>query len=136
MFVTWASLAPNASSHVRPSGFKASDPTAYPAASWTIYDTIIRDATARGIGIDLTLTSPGPAWATAPGAPPGPTGVWKPSAPDFGAFVQAVATRYSGSYNPYSFNSGSYNQNSSYGYSPFGYYGGGFTPYYSGYRYR
>jgi hypothetical protein len=100
VFVSWASLAPNAASNTAPAGFNASDPAAYPAGSWAIYDTIARDAAAQAIGVDFTLTGPGPQWATTPGGPPGPPGIWKPSPSAFGAFVHAVATRYSGSYTP------------------------------------
>jgi hypothetical protein len=101
LFLTWGSLAPNPYGGAQPPGFNASDPAAYPAARWAIYDTIIRDAAARGIGIDLTVTGPSPAWAEAVGVPLGaPTGIWKPSGTDFAAFVRAVGRRYSGTYKP------------------------------------
>ena len=44
---------------------------------------------------------PGALWAAGRGQPsPGNYGEWKPSASAFGQFVEAVATRYSGSYDP------------------------------------
>ena len=57
-----------------------------------------------GIGLDLTLLSPAPLWATGPALPPGTTGsfaaAWEPSAKEFGLFFRAVATRYNGHYKP------------------------------------
>ena len=101
VYVSWASLAPDSASRIRPAGFDAADPSAYPAASWSVYDTIVRDALARGIALDLLLSSPAPTWATAPGEPAkGPVGLWQPSASEFGQFVRAIGTRYSGSYTP------------------------------------
>jgi hypothetical protein len=107
VFVSWQSLAPNASSRARPQ-FDATSPTGYPASAWAVYDTIDRDAQARGIKLFFAVGGPAPLWATQPGAPPGSPGAppplngaqWKPSAADFGQFVRAVGTRYSGTYTP------------------------------------
>lgn len=101
LFVAWSTVAPNPSSRTAPLGFDASTPAAYPSANWTYYDTVIRDATERGIGLYVAVGGPAPKWATGPGAPPGgPPGVWKPSASEFGAFMRAVASRYTGHYTP------------------------------------
>jgi hypothetical protein len=102
VFVSWNSLAPNASSRRRPR-FDAGSPAAYPAGVWAPYDAIVRDAKARGIALYLALGGLAPLWATQPHpAPGGPYkgAQWKPSAGDFGLFVRAVATRYSGHYTP------------------------------------
>jgi hypothetical protein len=103
VFMHWADVAPDPTSHTQPH-FDASSPAAYPAAGWTHYDAIVRAAAARGIGLDLALLAKVPLWATAPGVPKGATssypGVWEPSAQEFGLFVRAVATRYSGHYKP------------------------------------
>jgi hypothetical protein len=102
VFVTWSSLAPSASSKRKPhSAFSSSDPRFYPDVNWGVYDAIVRDAKALGIGLDFTLTGPGPYWAGGSGLPRGnggKAGIWKPSAREFGAFVAAVGKRYSGSY--------------------------------------
>ena len=110
VFLPWGVLgarvpiAPDPLAHKPPVGFDATDPADYPAAGWAPYDAIVRDAAARGIGVYFTVSGPAPAWATQPGEPPGtpsarsPIGVWKPSGTDFGAFVHAVGTRYSGHY--------------------------------------
>jgi hypothetical protein len=103
VFLPWASVAPDSSSRTPPPGFDGADPAAYPAAGWATYDAIVRDAAARGIGVDLTLAEPPPDWAAGPGAPEVHhllVAQWHPSDADFGAFVRAVGTRYSGHYTP------------------------------------
>jgi hypothetical protein len=53
------------------------------------------------MGIDMTLSPPPPRWAEGPGAPhPATQTEWRPNAQEFGQFVRAVATRYSGHYVP------------------------------------
>jgi hypothetical protein len=100
-FVVWDKIAPDPSSSTPPAGFDAANPSAYPAASWAPTDAIIRDAASRRVGLDLTITGPPPLWATGPGATdPAAHPQWRPSASDFGAFVHALGTRYSGSYTP------------------------------------
>ncbi len=95
--VAWDTIAPVK----RPAGFNPVDPASYPAGNWSIYDQIVRDAHADGITVDFSLTGGAPPWATGGGQPsPGHYAEWKPSAAAFGQFVEAVATRYSGSYDP------------------------------------
>ncbi len=95
--VFWSLVAPAAKTRTRPS-FDAADPNAYPAGSWDRYDRIVTFAAADGIAVNFNLTDPAPLWAT--GSPPradiAPT--FEPSAKEFGLFVKAVATRYSGSF--------------------------------------
>jgi hypothetical protein len=112
MRIAWAQFAPQPWSTRRPAGFNASNPAAYPAAAWSSYDRIVRGAAARGIQVDMTLTTPAPLWANGPGAPPLPRGIskssppeyaigqWRTSPREYGAFVRAIATRYSGSFIP------------------------------------
>ena len=100
VYLHWTDVAPDITSTVRPS-FNAADPAAYPAAGWAFFDTIISDIKARGMGIDLALVPPPPRWASGKGAPDPSTHTWwRPSASEFGQFVTAVATRYSGHYIP------------------------------------
>jgi hypothetical protein len=96
--VFWNIVAPDATSTTRPANFDAADPNAYPAGSWTRYDTIVTFAKARGIAVNFDVTDPAPLWAT--GKPPRSDiqKTFSPSASEFGQFVQAVATRYSGSF--------------------------------------
>jgi hypothetical protein len=99
--LAWNTVAP---AQRPPAGFKASNPASYPAGNWSIYDQIVRDAHTDGIAVDFSLTGPAPLWASAPGVPAGTpstyAGSWKPSGSAFLSFVEAVATRYSGSYDP------------------------------------
>jgi len=98
--VPWPAIAPSARSTHRPN-FDATDPAAYPAGAWTIFDTIVQDAAARGMGVDFTLGGGAPLWATGSGFPgSGPRPTWKPSAREFGLFVRAIGTRYRGNYTP------------------------------------
>jgi len=96
--LAWNTVAP---ARRPPAGFKASDPASYPAANWNIYDQIVQDAHTDGIAVDFSVTGPAPLWAAGSGQPaPGGYGEWKPSTSAFLSFVEAVATRYSGSYDP------------------------------------
>jgi hypothetical protein len=102
--LTWNTVAPAPTSSRRPSRFSATDPAAYAASAWAPYDAIVRAGLTYGIGIDFTIDGPAPLWAAGSGAPRGTTGdfryAWNPSAKEFGYFVRAVGTRYSGSYKP------------------------------------
>jgi hypothetical protein len=99
-YLPWNDIAPDPFS-LRHPRFDAADPAAYPAGGWAAYDTIARDAAARGVGLILTVGGPVPLWATGPDPPRGkPDPEWKPSGRAFGNFVRAVATRYSGHYTP------------------------------------
>ncbi len=95
--LAWNTVAPAK----RPPGFNPVLPSSYPDGNWSIYDQIVRDAHADGITVDFSLSGPAPPWAAGGGQPaPGNFGEWKPSSAAFGQFVEAVATRYSGSYDP------------------------------------
>jgi hypothetical protein len=99
VFMVWRSVAPSPTSSRKPRGFDATDPGSYPAAGWGIYDTIVRDAQADGIGVYFDLTGAAPTWA-AHGGPNGTNGVWEPSAHEFKSFTEAVAKRYDGTFDP------------------------------------
>lgn len=97
LLLYWNEVAPASDSRRKPAHFNASDPAAYPAANWARYDTIIKDAQADGIAVDLNLVGPAPLWATGTDVPKGgAAGPWKPSAREFGSFVKAAGTRYDG----------------------------------------
>lgn len=100
VYLPWSSLAPKPDSRTMPRGFNAGDPASYPPRKWARYDAIVRDAERDGITVDFLLSGGVPLWATSSGEPPGGPPDWKPSALQYGAFVHAVATRYSGSYTP------------------------------------
>jgi hypothetical protein len=97
--IHWDRIAPAPLSRRRPRRFDAADPAAYPPRNWAPYDQIARDARADGIRLDYLVTGSAPLWATGPGASR-TTRQWRPSAREYGRFVQAIATRYSGAYRP------------------------------------
>ncbi len=98
--VRWVAIAPRPYSHKRPP-FKSVDPAAYPANNWAVWDQIVREAASQGLVVDFDVIGGAPLWATAPGAPNDmPHTNWMPSAREFGAFVHALGTRYSGDYDP------------------------------------
>jgi hypothetical protein len=97
----WRTLVPAPALRSRPPRFAAADPESYSAAAFRPYDEIVRDAQADGISVVFLLTGGAPEWAVGPGAPSGgPYPQWKPSAPDYGRFVEAIGKRYSGRYRP------------------------------------
>ncbi|HTU28534.1 MAG TPA: cellulase family glycosylhydrolase [Solirubrobacteraceae bacterium] len=99
----WWQVAPNSSSRTAPKGFTASNPAAYPARNWAQWDAIVEAAKAEGIRVDLDITGAPPDWADGKGVPKKFTNDrfgWIPNATDYGQFVTAVATRYSGHYTP------------------------------------
>src|SRR5258708_25400523 len=110
--IQWNDIAPSAADTTEPAGFNATDPAAYTSTQnggspnvWDPYDRVVEMAAARGIAVDFNVTAPGPLWAMQP-APATtqfgtrPANHYEPSAVAFGEFVQAVVTRYSGSYLP------------------------------------
>jgi hypothetical protein len=99
--VPWYYIAPNVNSKKEPSGFNATNPAAYPAANWVLWDEIAIDAKNDGMTVDFDLLGGAPRWALGPGRPAGNANPnWEPNAADFEAFVRAVGTRYSGDYDP------------------------------------
>jgi hypothetical protein len=99
--VTWELIAPTPNAKRPPGGFNASDPAAYPASRWALWDTIATVAHDDGLTVDFDLMGGAPRWARGPGRPPKiHTDSWEPSAGAYGAFVRAVGTRYSGTYVP------------------------------------
>ncbi len=91
--VSWSGIAPTNPT----AGFDPSDPQS-PGYEWTRLDAVVRDATAHGLRVIFTVNS-APAWAEGPERPAdADPGSWEPNAAAFGAFGQALATRYSGSF--------------------------------------
>ena len=97
VLVIWNRFAPDPGSRTRPS-FDATNPHAYPSGNWDILDGLVREAGARGMRVLLTPTAPVPGWASQCRGTAGQVAVCKPRASDFGNFVRALGTRYSGSF--------------------------------------
>ncbi|HEX8978016.1 MAG TPA: hypothetical protein VF781_16035, partial [Solirubrobacteraceae bacterium] len=103
VIVEWAAIAPNAERSHAPTGFNAADPNAYPARNWAVLDNLVRTATADHVNVDLTVSGGAPLWAEGPGVPPQGRDInfaWKPNPAAYGQFVQAIGTRYDGSFTP------------------------------------
>jgi hypothetical protein len=91
--VLWQAVAP----HRKPRRSTAS-PRAYPHNNWNRYDDLVRAAQARGIQVYFSVTGPGPAWAHAKTRNRANRRTWKPNAKEWGQFMRALGTRYSGEY--------------------------------------
>jgi hypothetical protein len=99
--VRWSEIAPAPNSYRAPKHFDASNPDAYPAKNWAPFDNAVTIANQDGVELNFDLLGGAPLWATGPNPPKGGRyPVWEPNATDYGQFVQAVATRYSGNYDP------------------------------------
>jgi hypothetical protein len=94
--VNWRAIAP-AGSH-KPAGFVGDDPAQYPALNWAPYDSLVIGAAARGLRVMFLVGGRAPDWAVS--SSKAPAGSFQPSAVEFGRFVKALGTRYSGAYNP------------------------------------
>jgi hypothetical protein len=102
--LAWNSVAPQPTSLHAPK-FDATDPNAYPASGWAIYDQIIRLCEQYHLGVDLTLAPFVPLWAEGPGEPKGTAAhpvpaTWNPNPAMFERFAQAVGARYDGHFTP------------------------------------
>ncbi|MGI8632466.1 MAG: hypothetical protein ACR2NA_07965 [Solirubrobacterales bacterium] len=89
--VVWNKVAPAPFSTRGPEAFDGSDHRD-PGYDWSRVDRAVRGAAARGLRVQLTITGPGPVWASA--SPGRRLGVWKPSVDGFARFAGAVAARY------------------------------------------
>jgi hypothetical protein len=100
VYMRWSVIAPDSASFHEPA-FDATDPNAYPAKGWAVYDEIVRGLTARHIAVNVALVGPPPYWAEGPGDPVRRTqSEWKPNAAYLADWVKAVGTRYSGRFTP------------------------------------
>jgi hypothetical protein len=95
--VYWRILAP-ANEELQKPNLDMTDPASYLPEIWARYDRLIRGAQARGIGVNLNVTSPIPRWAATESPRQDIQDTFGPNAEEFGKFVKAVATRYSGTY--------------------------------------
>lgn len=100
ILVRWSSLAPSPNSTHRPN-VDLTNPNSYRASAWAPYDNLVRSAQTVGIRVMLD-PSPGlPRWAQTarcPAAPASAQGVCNANPALFQKFVQAIGTRYSGSF--------------------------------------
>jgi len=80
--------------------FKPADPRTYPTRNWDRYDNLVKEAGKIGMRVYFSVTGPGPAYGhrKAPPSQRANAGTFKPIPTRFRSFVQAVGTRYSGTY--------------------------------------
>lgn len=98
--VFWHLVAPASDQKERPSFGSAgsASPAGYPAANWDRYDEIVRAAGRHGLGLLFSITGPAPLWATGSPERKDIEPTYEPKPDEFRDFVNAVATRYSGTY--------------------------------------
>jgi hypothetical protein len=87
----WWEIAPANGATKAPSGFNASNPDDV-HYRWANLDAAVAIVRAKGMRVMLTITGPGPLWASSDPKRHNPR--WKPSPTAYGAFARAVATRY------------------------------------------
>jgi hypothetical protein len=98
--VVWKALAPDPLSRSAPKDLAATHPSAYAASLWQPYDRLDELARARAMTVNFNVTAPGPLWAMGRGGGAHYADHWMPDSADFGNFVRALGTRYSGHYVP------------------------------------
>jgi hypothetical protein len=101
--VNWRNIAPNANSTHKPSGFDGSKPQNYDPSKWDIYDSLVRGAVANGDDVQMSPAGPAPLWALKCSKKElkkygKVKGTCKPDPKLYAAFVKAMGTRYSGTY--------------------------------------
>jgi hypothetical protein len=97
--VYWNLLAPSPNRRTHPDGFDGANPADYDPLVWDRYDDLVRRTTALGMDVLLSPSSPIPYWASdCAGGGAGSVRRCRPNMTQFKRFVQALATRYSGSY--------------------------------------
>jgi hypothetical protein len=93
--IDWRGVAPSPRSKKKPAGFSGEDSTKYPPGIWTNYDAALRAIVAQGLRPYVLLGGASPDWG---GGKDGRGG--RPDPAEFGRFVQAVGSRYSGTFSP------------------------------------
>ena len=93
---SWFVVAPDRDSTERPQ-FDAADPGAYQEWRWGRLDRAVKAVVSAGMKPMLDVAFFAPRWAVERGARDGDHR-WRPSAPEFGQFAEAVARRYNGGY--------------------------------------
>jgi hypothetical protein len=91
IFAQWGRIAPLPGGRRPPAGFDPADPVS-PGYDWAALDRAVALVRAAGMTVTLSVTGPGPLWAT---ANPAAGNVRLSPVPDqFGRFARAVALRY------------------------------------------
>jgi hypothetical protein len=91
LLVQWQRIAPRSGDRSAPAGFDGSDPNAA-GYDWSALDRAVRIVKAAGMRPMLSVTGPGPLWASS--VPAGGNRRVRPRPDLFGRFARAVALRY------------------------------------------
>jgi GH35 family endo-1,4-beta-xylanase len=87
----WNQIAPDNLARTKPAGFDGRNPYD-PRYTWGPLDRVIDSATRHGLRIMVSISTPIPIWASADPSRNNP--LWKPRAPEFADFAEAVVRRY------------------------------------------
>ncbi|WP_157592105.1 cellulase family glycosylhydrolase [Solirubrobacter soli] len=87
----WWEIAPQTGAVRKPAGFNAKDPNSK-GYNWGALDAAVSMVENNGMRVMLTITGPGPLWASTDPSKHNPR--WIPSAAAYAEFARAVATRY------------------------------------------
>ncbi|MEX2193991.1 MAG: cellulase family glycosylhydrolase [Thermoleophilaceae bacterium] len=87
----WRDIAPSPRSTRKPRRFDSMDHTER-RYDWDNLDRVVDSANAHGLKLLISITTPGPVWASE--SPRRKNPVWKPKPVEFARFAQALATRY------------------------------------------
>jgi hypothetical protein len=93
--IHWRNVAPHRREDL---GGDPADPARYDDSEFDAIDHVLRAARARGIRVLVTVTGPAPDWAVRRPLAAGRHGIYKPRAGEYGAFVEMLGRRWSGSY--------------------------------------
>jgi len=89
IFALWSRVAPSPKSKQPPKRFNAADPAGY---NWYLYDPAVDLVRAAGLKVSLTLSGPGPYWAsTKPGKR---SATYSPSPKAYANFARAAALHF------------------------------------------
>ncbi|MDX6722293.1 MAG: hypothetical protein QOD73_697, partial [Solirubrobacteraceae bacterium] len=91
LLAQWQQVSPDAGARRPPDGFDVANPDD-PRYDWSALDRGVRMVRAAGLQVMLSVTGPGPLWATS--SPAGGNRRAKPRPDLFGRFARAVALRY------------------------------------------
>jgi hypothetical protein len=94
----WSAVAPAPRARRKPAGFDATKPDQYQAGPFRQLDTAVKTATAAGLQVQIDLAFWAPRWAVARSFGRSARQRWRPDAPEFGQFAEAVARRYDGNF--------------------------------------
>ena len=94
----WSAVAHGTRNPATHRRFDPANPADYPRGAWTNYDQLVVDAKAVGIIVYFDVTGPGPPWAMGTTSDPTMKPSFMPNVAQFGKFVQAAGTRFSGTY--------------------------------------